>query len=442
MRALAEPYFSHDFSQVRVHTDGEAARSAEAIDAHAYTFKQDIVFGAGRHAPQSREGAQLLAHELTHVIQQSRGAAATVQRRAPQLILDDPLEREADETSRDLSGQAHGGTLPYRQALETISPPLPVPPAAQVRDATPRVLEADRPRFNDLRTFVQGLPARLRALVARGERGEPWLTAHNVNVQSVLRVLDALVADLTTERFIVRFDQPAGKATASYEPVNNIMHLAPFSGSARRTSVAIDLVHEYTHILQDREAEAVLARQRAPHVHTREEDLQGEIDARRQQAYIAELLRVLGERRPTEEAFGAELSDRAFRGRFERERTAPAGRARASATSDIRSSIEGPYTAQLAANSSIKTYSVEIDQRNHALLHSDVPGSTGPQDLGEIPRAIADAAALRTHLEKLIRRRTDFTAMFRGAGGRTYRILTFSVVYDGRVVTELEIKSP
>lgn len=70
-RSLMESRFGYDFSPVRIHHDALAARSAEAVDAHAYTVNSNIVFGAGRYAPASQEGQRLLAHELTHVVQQS-----------------------------------------------------------------------------------------------------------------------------------------------------------------------------------------------------------------------------------------------------------------------------------------------------------------------------------------------------------------------------------
>ncbi|RFC37559.1 MAG: protein of unknown function (DUF4157) [Candidatus Nitrotoga sp. LAW] len=66
--------FGHDFSQVRVHTDFAAKQSAQDINAHAYTVGHNIVFGAGGFAPESHEGRKLIAHELTHVVQQT-GAA-------------------------------------------------------------------------------------------------------------------------------------------------------------------------------------------------------------------------------------------------------------------------------------------------------------------------------------------------------------------------------
>ena len=65
-----ESRFGHDFSQVRVHVDSQAVESAGAVNALAYTVGRDIVFGPGRYAPQTSDGRRLLAHELTHVLQQ------------------------------------------------------------------------------------------------------------------------------------------------------------------------------------------------------------------------------------------------------------------------------------------------------------------------------------------------------------------------------------
>jgi hypothetical protein len=72
-RAFMEPRFGHDFSQVRVHTDAQAAESARTVNALAYTVGRDVVFGTGQYEPGTSEGKRLLAHELTHVVQQSRG---------------------------------------------------------------------------------------------------------------------------------------------------------------------------------------------------------------------------------------------------------------------------------------------------------------------------------------------------------------------------------
>jgi len=70
-RAFMEARFGHDFGQVRLHTDGQAAESVRAVDALAYTWGSHVVFRQGAYSPTTYEGSRLIAHELTHVIQQS-----------------------------------------------------------------------------------------------------------------------------------------------------------------------------------------------------------------------------------------------------------------------------------------------------------------------------------------------------------------------------------
>lgn len=81
LRSYFEPRFGYDFSRVQIHDDGGAAAAASAVQARAYTFGRNIVFGAGEYAPATASGKRLLAHELTHVVQQ--GAADTTAQRAP-----------------------------------------------------------------------------------------------------------------------------------------------------------------------------------------------------------------------------------------------------------------------------------------------------------------------------------------------------------------------
>jgi len=93
-RAFMEPRFGHDFSGVRVHTDRRAAESARAVNALAYTVGRDVVFGTGQYAPGTSEGRGLLAHELTHVVQQG----PIVSRKSlPVGAVGDMYEREADQ---------------------------------------------------------------------------------------------------------------------------------------------------------------------------------------------------------------------------------------------------------------------------------------------------------------------------------------------------------
>ena len=72
LRKDMEQRFGHDFSRVRVHTGGAPEQSARELDAHAYTLGHHVVFADGRFAPETSEGRHLLAHELTHVVQQSQ----------------------------------------------------------------------------------------------------------------------------------------------------------------------------------------------------------------------------------------------------------------------------------------------------------------------------------------------------------------------------------
>lgn len=80
-RAFMEPRFGQDFGQVRVHTDDAADASAQEVNSRAYTVGSDIVFAGNEFSPPTSDGRKLLAHELTHVLQQSNGATSI--QRAP-----------------------------------------------------------------------------------------------------------------------------------------------------------------------------------------------------------------------------------------------------------------------------------------------------------------------------------------------------------------------
>jgi Domain of unknown function (DUF4157) len=79
-RKFFEPRFAHDFGKVRVHTGAHADRAARAVSAEAFTVGSDIAFRSGLYAPGTSAGRHLLAHELTHVVQQGRAGSALVQR--------------------------------------------------------------------------------------------------------------------------------------------------------------------------------------------------------------------------------------------------------------------------------------------------------------------------------------------------------------------------
>jgi Domain of unknown function (DUF4157) len=105
-RGYFEPRFGQDFSGVRVHTDDRSAESAVSIGASAYTAGSNIVFAAGRYDPASASGRRLLAHELTHVVQQRaldpRGALPTdarIQREDEAIPAEDPPPTPAPSPS-------------------------------------------------------------------------------------------------------------------------------------------------------------------------------------------------------------------------------------------------------------------------------------------------------------------------------------------------------
>ncbi|MCP5114100.1 MAG: DUF4157 domain-containing protein [bacterium] len=79
--------FGHDFSPVRIHTSSRAARAARAVQARAFTLGRDIVFGSGQYDPGAEQGRRLIAHELTHTIQQRHSSPANqTAQRDPQVI--------------------------------------------------------------------------------------------------------------------------------------------------------------------------------------------------------------------------------------------------------------------------------------------------------------------------------------------------------------------
>jgi hypothetical protein len=122
-RAFMEPRFGHDFSGVRVHTGSLARESARAIGARAYTVGRDIVFAGGEHAPENPMGRRLLAHELSHVVQQGAANGAfhsdgILQRQpaAPPQVTQTPAQAD-EELEKILRAAARGRTKTGVEAM-------------------------------------------------------------------------------------------------------------------------------------------------------------------------------------------------------------------------------------------------------------------------------------------------------------------------------------
>jgi hypothetical protein len=105
-RGFFEERFGRDFSDVRIHSDKNADRSAANLRAHAYTAGRDIVFRGGKYAPQNSDGKRLLAHELAHVVQQESTPAQSVIRRENEdpsaVVAEDPNEELVVPAGREI----------------------------------------------------------------------------------------------------------------------------------------------------------------------------------------------------------------------------------------------------------------------------------------------------------------------------------------------------
>jgi Domain of unknown function (DUF4157) len=145
-RGYFEPRFGHDFGRVRVHVDHAAA---EAMQAHAFTVGHRIVFGAHRYQPGTEEGRRLLAHELTHVVQQSQNAPPHAPHPGPSLqrrvnvdkakdLIDNPTGKGLVQTNAEtvegyLRTLCSGGSVSVDKGSGAVSVkagfcPTPLPP--------------------------------------------------------------------------------------------------------------------------------------------------------------------------------------------------------------------------------------------------------------------------------------------------------------------------
>ncbi|GAB2502743.1 hypothetical protein GCM10027084_16660 [Pseudoxanthomonas sangjuensis] len=99
LRQRLEPLFGTGFADVRVHDDAASHQAADGLRANAFTWGQHIHFGAGRFRPDSERGLHLLAHELTHTVQQRGSAPAAAADGIEVDAPDTPMEREADASA-------------------------------------------------------------------------------------------------------------------------------------------------------------------------------------------------------------------------------------------------------------------------------------------------------------------------------------------------------
>lgn len=159
-----QPRFGHRLDGVRVHTDHFAQQQARALGANAFTLGQDMFFAGGAYQPGTASGRRLLAHELTHTVQQ-RGAARSGTGLGPQSVSrpGDTLEREADAMADRIVG---GGTVAVQGRacdaaiardgiLPDIDlPDISLPSVSDLREGAESVVEAGRELVDSGRELV------------------------------------------------------------------------------------------------------------------------------------------------------------------------------------------------------------------------------------------------------------------------------------------------
>jgi len=162
--------FGHDFSAVRVHIGEAAGRSARALGAVAYTLGSDVVFSSGRYAPYTVRGRRLLAHELAHVVQQTAGDAAVVQR----------------QTQDGVEPAGIGAAFPSCDVTPPMPDDRPPPLDRWLENATLEQIRAEEPGEN-----------RVLLSRARGSRGEA--------VQLVQQAILSIGCDERDQNLLPRF---------------------------------------------------------------------------------------------------------------------------------------------------------------------------------------------------------------------------------------------
>lgn len=167
LRAVMQAHLGYDFSRVRVHDDAAAGAAARAVDAVAYTIGTDIVFAPGAYQPGTSEGLHLVAHELSHVVQQ-HGSRTDLSMRLEVGPVDDPSERDADRAADAvLRGEI---VSPQRVGL------------GRVRRLQRQVSERCLPPSA---WFVLGGPQNIPAAVAFGAIAETFISASVVATNGI-----------------------------------------------------------------------------------------------------------------------------------------------------------------------------------------------------------------------------------------------------------------
>jgi hypothetical protein len=199
-RAFMEPRFGRDFSGVSVHRDSRAATSARAVSAYAYTIGNHIIFDSGRYAPETISGRRLLAHELAHVVQQSKTASsgrASIQRFSTKEHFD-----IGNDAYARVAGQFSGPAFRKSDMYQTLQQGSTLPTGSRVKTYGDIVADGDYfETFEDLIRESGKRPGRagMAALATRNihhftpNNIQAWLPQHDLSVSQMKFAHDQLV---------------------------------------------------------------------------------------------------------------------------------------------------------------------------------------------------------------------------------------------------------
>jgi Domain of unknown function (DUF4157) len=216
VRAWMEPRFGRDFGAVRVHDDARAAASADAVQALAYTVGEDVVFAAGRYAPEGESGRRLLAHELTHTVQQggvARPAGLTpLPRRVAQRQPAPPAAPQAQPTpaatSVECAGALADGLLILGRTISSL---------------VGRVLGHPAPAPGAITAGTDPLETRVQRAVGRGNFKDAFCMLDQFSMAGLLPTLAALNAERPQLRSNVSVSSQQGRMTLALDATDGTL---------------------------------------------------------------------------------------------------------------------------------------------------------------------------------------------------------------------------
>lgn len=266
VRSDAEHRLGHSFAAVRVHTDSRAAKSAAAVQARAYTVGSHIAFAAGEYQPQTQAGLRLLAHELTHVVQQAGSAPAAAEpsgglriepagnapeneaNRMADVVLEEdvpaaPIRNKSSANpptnrshpGRDLQAPAHSALTVQRQA-RSAAPQTP----ADVMLIIPWTGSTQSSIFDFLR--AAGLDEERAASVTRVVTDR--ITGYAQDETPITNEQFSAALSAAPQGFALDENLTAALARASGIPLPRLQRLAGVAGAAERASTPFRLIEK------------------------------------------------------------------------------------------------------------------------------------------------------------------------------------------------------